>query len=355
MAFRGAIEEDVSYRELGRVMQALAPEEQIRELEEFLAAKAGPHERTSLSIYLRCRFFAEHHSDRWKRFFTGFEHQGILHRTTSLMIARSQNEKLAMRNISECWPSWDWIVPGQRSPPFWTENMLSRLYTLARRSPSLERAMQLLREQVRNRLISRKGKRGVPKTPHVETCDINAAIEQLPAPISKKKKKTTARRACPAPLSNVPEEAEEDGEHEGEQEQGAAPKVAPAAVQGLFEAPEDERSIENGRGQPMASTYDVDDTMSLLATAVDVSGPRPPAVDEEALPAAPPPRRHVGPRSLPSYATSLLQVLQAAETDARRALEECTDPDEELEFRSVYHAAKAARADFEQWRNSHDI
>ncbi|KXS99781.1 hypothetical protein AC578_5904 [Pseudocercospora eumusae] len=81
--------------------------------------------------------------------------------------------------IQECWPNWDWTVPGHRVPDAWTERILKPLRYIARRIKEPDLILVALDAAIKDRVENRAGRRGASKEDILTATDVRSVLDRM--------------------------------------------------------------------------------------------------------------------------------------------------------------------------------
>lgn len=89
-------------------------------------------------------------------------------------------EAKRLRNtVRQCWPEWNWQVPGEHTPDVWTLRILKPLAFFARRCPAFGKLVGLLEGEVIDRLEDRRNARGISLASELQGSDVRKLVEEL--------------------------------------------------------------------------------------------------------------------------------------------------------------------------------
>ncbi|KXS96918.1 hypothetical protein AC578_4228 [Pseudocercospora eumusae] len=154
----------------------------------------------------------------------------------------SMDCRAMIRRIKDEWPEWDWTIPENREPEFWTERILKPLRYLAVRTKRWQTVVALLAAVIDERV--RDGRRGATRENVLTAGDVRRVVERVKHP----------RDNSDLDLANIstgePEPAPEPEREEREIEHGRPAEEELADISTMLEQNGLDTTIQSSASQP---------------------------------------------------------------------------------------------------------
>lgn len=205
-------------------------------LVNWLRCHVNETEDRLLQTHAHERYFRERFPQHYQGFLAQFKAADKLERQLSAVRPAVARQQALRATICGRWPGWDWKIPRQKTPPFWSERTLKQLRFVALRTPDWELLMPELANIASARLRSTNGG-GLRATEHLEPHD----VDEL-------------RAACERGSVDGVRWKEDEAAGRGDlRQQGPPPRHRRPPVRSLgehYRVRRRSRSFERGRGMP---------------------------------------------------------------------------------------------------------